>query len=168
MKKNISGYLDRLEKDYNIIKPLKPINSKPNSKLQKYEIEDNFLNFWFRFIYKYQSLIESENFNGLRQIILRDFSLHKGKFLEKMYHELFRLSGKWTKIGRYWERGNKNEIDLVAIDEINKKIVIVEIKLNQERLNKNKLILKSQKLINQFSDYNIDFKILSLKDIHLN
>ena len=85
-----------------------------------------------------------------------------------MYHEFFRLSGKWTKIGRYWERENKNEIDLVAIDEINKKIVIVEIKLNQERLNKNKLILKSQKLINQFSDYNIDFKILSLKDIHLN
>jgi AAA+ ATPase superfamily predicted ATPase len=168
LKKNISGYLDRLEKDYNIIKPIKPINAKPNSKLQKYEIEDNFLNFWFRFIYKYQSLIESENFNGLRKIILRDFSSHKGKFLEKMYHELFRLSGKWTKIGRYWERGNKNEIDLVAIDEINKKIVIAEIKLNQERLNKNKLILKSQKLINQFSDYNIDFKILSLKDIDLN
>ncbi|WOE71056.1 hypothetical protein RZR97_05625 [Hydrogenimonas thermophila] len=53
LERNISGHLARLENDYHIIKSIKPIGSKKNSKTQKYEISDNFLAFWFRFIYKY-------------------------------------------------------------------------------------------------------------------
>ena len=68
LERNISGHLARLENDYNIIKSIKPINAKPNSKVQKYEIVDNFLAFWFRFIFKYQSLIEAENFDRLKEI----------------------------------------------------------------------------------------------------
>jgi len=165
LQKNISGYLERLEKDYNIIRPIKPINAKPNSKLQKYEIDDNFLNFWFRFFYKYASYIESENFNGLKEIIFRDFDTFEGKFLEKMFKELLKLQGKWSKIGSYWERGNKNEIDIVAIDEINKKMLIAEVKLNKKRGSFNELILKSQKLIKEYKDYDIEYKLLSVEDV---
>ena len=42
LNKNVSGYLHRLESDYSIIKSIKPITAKPNSKVQKYEIIDNF------------------------------------------------------------------------------------------------------------------------------
>jgi AAA+ ATPase superfamily predicted ATPase len=165
LQRNISGHLERLEKDYNIIKPIKPINAKQNSKLQKYEIDDNFLNFWFRFFYKYASFIESENFEGLKEIIFRDFDTYKGKFLEKLFKELLKLQGKWSKIGSYWERGNKNEIDIVAVDEINKKILIAEVKLNKKRANLNELILKSQKLINNYKNFETEYKILSLENI---
>ena len=165
LQKNISGHLERLEKDYNIIKPIKPIDAKPNSKLQKYTIDDNFLNFWFRFFYKYQSFIESENFKGLKEIIFRDFDTYKGKFLEKMFKDLLTLQGNWSKIGSYWERGNKNEIDIVAIDEINKKMLIAEVKLNKKRANLNELILKSQKLIRDYKDFEIDYKIFSIENI---
>lgn len=165
LQKNISGHLERLEKDYNIIKPIKPINAKPNSKLQKYTIDDNFLNFWFRFFYKYQSFIESENFKGFKEIIFRDFDTYKGKFLEKMFKDLLTLQGNWSKIGSYWERGNKNEIDIVAIDEINKKMLIAEVKLNKKRANLNELILKSQKLIRDYKDFEIDYKIFSIENI---
>ncbi|MGA1846351.1 ATP-binding protein [Deferribacter abyssi] len=165
LQKNISGYLERLEKDYNIIKPVKPINAKPNSKLQKYEIIDNFLNFWFRFIYKYQSLIEAENFEALKEIIIRDFSTYQGKFLEKLFVDILKLQQKWTKIGRYWERGNKNEIDIVAIDEKNKKILFAEVKFNKKRANLNELILKSRKLTEQYNAFKTDYKILSVEDV---
>ena len=37
LQRNISGHLYRLENDYSIIKSIKPINVKPNSKTQKYE-----------------------------------------------------------------------------------------------------------------------------------
>ena len=163
LQKNISGYLDKLEKEYNIVKSVKPINAKINSKVQKYEIVDNFLSFWFRFIYKYQSLIEAENFEYLKEIIFRDFSTYEGKFLEKLFKEI--LKSKFTKIGSYWERGNKNEIDIVGIDEKNKKIFIAEVKMNKKRANLNELILKSKKLTDEFKNYEFEYKILSLEDI---
>ncbi len=45
---NIFGFLKRLEKDCSIIRKIKSVLSKPGAKRQKYEITDNFLNFWFR------------------------------------------------------------------------------------------------------------------------
>lgn len=165
LERNISGHLARLENDYNIIKSIKPINAKPNSKIQKYEIVDNFLAFWFRFIFKYQSIVEAENFDRLKEIIYRDISTFKGRFLEKLFIELFKEKQIYTKIGSYWERNNNNEIDIVAIDEINKKMLICEVKLNEKRLNYNQLVLKSQKLVADFRGYDIEYKLLSLQDI---
>ncbi|AXH29422.1 MULTISPECIES: ATP-binding protein [Francisella] len=165
LQSNISGHLHRLEHDYSIIRSIKPINAKPNSKVQKYEIVDIFLAFWFRFIFKYQSLVEAENFLKLKEIIYRDISIFKGKVLERLFVEIFKDTQIYTKIGSYWERGNKNEIDIVAIDDIDRKILICEVKLNENKLALNKLILKSQKLVNQYNDYKIDYQLLSLKDI---
>jgi len=166
LQKNISGYLERLDKDYGVIKPIKPINAKPNSKIQKYEIVDNFINFWFRFIYKYQSIVEAGNFKTLGEIILRDFSTYKGKYLEKYFREVFIELGIYTKIGNYWERDNKNEIDIVGINEIEKKLDIYEVKINPKKLNKNELILKSANLIKNYQNYKVDYKLLSLDDIN--
>lgn len=165
LEKNISGHLARLENDYNIIKSIKPINAKVNSKVQKYEIVDNFLAFWFRFIYKYQSLIESENFQRLREIIKRDIDTFKGKFLEKLFVEMMKEKQHYTAIGSYWERGNQNEIDIVAIDDINKKLLFCEVKLQGKRANKNELILKSKKLAQAYKDFEMEYKILSLDNV---
>ena len=40
LEHNIGGYLDRLENNYALIKKYKPINARPNSRLQKYRIID--------------------------------------------------------------------------------------------------------------------------------
>ena len=165
LNKNISGYLHRLESDYSIIKSVKPIGSKPNAKVQKYEICDNFLSFWFRFIYKYSSLTEAEAFGRLKEIVLRDFSTYKGKFLEKLFIELLKEQGKYTQIGNYWERGNRNEIDIVAIDDIEKKLLICEVKLSKKRLNLEQLIQKSVNLVDKFKGYKTEYKLLSIEDI---
>ena len=165
LQKNISGHLERLEKEYAIIQTIKPIDAKPNSKLQKYEIVDNFLSFWFRFIYKYQSYIEAENYEALQRVIFRDYPTYRGKFLEKLFIELLKLQKKYTKIGRYWERGNKNEIDIVAVDEENKELFIAEVKTDKNRADTNKLLLKATKLLSRYKEYNTTFTILSVDDI---
>ena len=64
---------------------------------------------------------EIKTFDRLKKIIKRDFSMFKGKKLEKLFIELLQEKQIYTKIGSYWERGNQNEIDIVAIDEIDKK-----------------------------------------------
>ena len=165
LEKNISGHLSRLENDYSIIKSIKPINAKPNSKVQKYEIIDNFLAFWFRFIFKYQSLIEAESFDRLKEIIKRDISTYKGRFLEKLFIELLKEKQTFTNIGSYWERNNQNEIDIVAIDDIDKKLLICEVKLNEKKLSHNDLVIKAQNLVKEYKEYEIEYKLLSLKDI---
>lgn len=165
MDKNVSGYLYRLEHDYNIIRSIKPFNAKPNSKVQKYEIVDNFLSFWFRFIYKYQSLIEAENYDRLKDIVTRDFDTFSGRFLEKLFIELLKEEKKYSKIGSYWERGNQNEIDIVAIDDLNKEVLIAEVKLNSDRLNESVLREKAKNIIKQYQDYEIIYKLWSLDDL---
>ena len=165
LEKNISGHLARLENDYNIIRSIKPMGSKINAKVQKYEIVDNFLAFWFRFIYKYQSLIEAENFDRLKTIVFRDINTFKGKFLEKLFIELLKEKKQYTAIGSYWERGNKNEIDIVAVDDLEKKILICEVKLQEKRLNLGELVTKSEKLLQKYSDYDVEYKLLSVKDL---
>lgn len=165
LEKNVSGHLHRLEKDYDIIRGIKPIGSAPNSKVQKFEIVDNFLAFWFRFIYKYQSIIEAESYQRLRTIILRDFSTFKGRFLEKLFIDLLKEKQSFTQIGSYWERGNKNEIDIVAIDDVDKKIVVAEVKLSAKRLNRDQLVRKSTKLLDKYKGYQVEYRLLSLDDI---
>jgi AAA+ ATPase superfamily predicted ATPase len=165
LEKNISGYLYRLENDYNIIKSIKPINAKPNSKVQKYEIVDNFLYFWFRFIFKYQSLIEAGSFEKLKEIILRDFDMFSGKFLEKLCVDHFKEQQQFTQIGSYWERGNQNEIDIVAIDELEKTLMICEVKLAKKRLDQSALEAKAKKLLADYPHYDIQWKLLSLEDV---
>ncbi len=165
LEKNISGYLYRLENDYNIIKSIKPINAKPNSKVQKYEIVDNFLYFWFRFIFKYQSLIEAGSFEKLKEIILRDFDMFSGKFLEKLFVDQFKEKQLFTHIGSYWERGNQNEIDIVAIDELEKTLMICEVKLAKKRLDQSVLEAKAKKLLADYPNYAIEWKLLSLEDV---
>jgi len=165
LEKNISGHLSRLENDYSIIKSIKPMGAKENSKVQKYEIVDNFLAFWFRFIYKYRSIVEAEGYERLKTIIKRDFSTFKGRFLEKLFIELLKEKQTYTSIGNYWERGNQNEIDIVAVDDIDKKILLCEVKLSAKRLNRDELVKKSVKLLQKYKGYEVEYRLLSVEDI---
>ncbi len=165
IEKNISGYLFRLEHDYNIIKSIKPINGRRGSKVQKYEIDDNFLYFWFRFIYKYRSLIEAENFKALKYIILRDIDILRGKFLEKLYIEIFKEQEQFTDIGSFWDRKGENEIDVVAVDDFNRKVLCCEVKLHKRDYNLEVLKEKSKKLFEYYKDYKFEYKVVDLEDI---
>ena len=167
LQKNIGGYLERLENEYHLITRIKPILAKPASRNQKYVLEDNFLNFWFRFIYKYRSTIEIGNFNYVKKVIKRDFSTFAGKFLEKMFIHFLASSNKYTDIGSYWERGNQNEIDIVAINKETKKVLLAEVKLRSEKLNTRILPVKARKLFSLLKDYEFEFKGFSLEDVPL-
>ncbi len=165
LNRDVGGYLEKLDSQYNIIKKVKPIFAKPGSRTQKYLIEDNFLNFWFRFIYKYRSAIEIENYQYVKDIVKRDWDSYSGRFLEKYFIEKAKLSKKYSNIGTYWERGNKNEIDIVAINELEKKLVFTEVKLNKSKISIDKLKLKSQKIVEKFNGYKVSYYALSLDDV---
>ena len=165
LEKNIGGYLERLENDYTLIKKIKPIFAKEGSRIVKYEIIDNYFNFWFRFIYKYKSAIEIENYDFVKDIINRDFSMYSGKFLEKYFIEKLQLEKKYSQLGTYWEKSNQNEIDIVALNELEKKVLIAEVKLNTKKINLDVLEEKSKKLEKNFKKYEIQYIGYSLEDM---
>ncbi len=165
LQKNTGGYLDKLENKYMIIKRNRPILSKPNSRKVKYEISDNFLNFWFRFIYKNNSAVEIGNYQYVKKIIERDFDRFSGKFLEKYFIQKLSLEGNYSKIGNYRESKNQNEIDIVAINEYEKKALIAEVKLSRSKINLNILKGKSRNLIEKLHGYKFEYKGFSLEDM---
>lgn len=159
------AYLARLENDYALISRHKPIGAKPNSRLQKYKITDNFLNFWFRFIFRNRSAAETGNFSYIREIINRDYSTYSGPILERFFHQLFAEAGNYNVIGSYWEKGNRNEIDLVAINDLKKEITLADIKLDRKKINLNTLKEKAQRLLNTYTGYKVKWLGLSLEDV---
>lgn len=158
------AYLARLENDYVIISRQKPIDAKPGSRLLKYTIIDNFLNFWFRFVFRNRSAAETGNFTYIKEIVARDYSTFAGRMLEKFYRELFAESGRYNRIGSYWEKGNRNEIDLVAVNDLQKEIVLAEIKLDKSRIRLTELRRKAQGLLASYPGYRAEWLGLGLED----
>lgn len=166
LEKSVGGYLDKLENDFNIIKSIKPIFNKPNSRKQKYFIEDNFLKFWFRYIYKNKSAIEIGNYEYVKTIIKDDFANFSGKMLEKYFVEKLALSHQFSEIGTYWEKQNLNEIHIVALNQNKKTAVIAEVKLNKSKISIDSLRHKSLNLINKdLVNYTVEYQSLSIIDM---
>jgi AAA+ ATPase superfamily predicted ATPase len=165
LEKNIGGYLERLENEYHLIKSLRPIFAKEGSRNIKYQIEDNFLNFWFRFIYKYRTAIEIGNYSYVRNIIARDFDTYSGTFLEKYFREKLALSGAYSQIGRYWDARSQHELDIVALNEMENTALIAEVKRNPQKINIELLKQRSIEIGAKLPGYKIDFVGFSMKDM---
>ena len=168
LKKEIGGYLTKMERDFNLIKKQQPIFTKSSTKNVKYQIEDNFIMFWFRFIYKYSSMIEIGAYEQLRKIIERDFSSFSGHMLEKYFRENVQISQAYTSIGNYWDRKGETEIDFIAVNEIEKSIDFAEIKRQKNNISIEKLRQKATEFLiqnPQFNSYKKEFYAWSLEDM---
>ncbi|MDC7234082.1 MAG: ATP-binding protein [Spirochaetales bacterium] len=165
LERNIGGYLEKLETDYDLIRKRKPVSAKATGKVQKYYIKDNFLSFWFRFIFRNKSAIESNNYDFIRKSIEMNIQNYSGQVLEKLYHDIFIEKSSFNQIGNYWERGNKNELDLVAINDLEKRIVISEVKMNVDKARLNALKEKSINLIKKYPGYEVEYLLLGMQTL---
>lgn len=165
MEIQTGGFLDRLENEYDLIRKVRPVLAKPNSRTVKYAIEDNFLSFWFRFIYKYNSAVEAGNLNYIKEIVQRDYAVYSGKILEKYFMAKLKSLKQYDLIGTYWERGNLNEIDIVAVNDAEKKVLFAEVKRNPQKINIDRLKEKSEKLKPKFKGYKLEYRGFSMEDM---
>ncbi|MFI3296945.1 MAG: ATP-binding protein [bacterium] len=161
----VGGYLDRLEKEYSVIKKVRPFGAKEGSRSNKYLIEDNFLNIWFRFIYKYRSAVEIGNLDYVKEILERDYEVYSGFVLEKYFKAKLIDAKQYSDIQGYWDRKGENEIDIVALNDMNKQLDFFEVKRNKKKIDLQLLETKSQKIINKFSQYSINYIALSMEDM---
>lgn len=160
------GYLDRLEKDYDIVSRRRPYLAGENTKNVEYVIADNFLNFWFRFVYRYRSAVEVGNLEWLQQKVLADYESYSGPILERFFRQVYAETGLYNTVTNYWrKRDRKDEIDLIAVNDADKRIIIGEIKRNREKIDMDTLKEKSVSLAAHHKKWTITYIGLSMEDM---
>jgi len=163
--KNTGTYLANLETEYSLITKNRSIFSKPESRNIRWNLNDNFLLFWFRFIYSNQQLIELGRNEKLKEYILSNYEQFSGLILERYFRDKISQEEEFTQIGNYWDKKGENEIDIIAIDTLKKSAIIAEVKRNKNKININALKEKAIKTNPFLINYNIEFRGLSIENM---
>lgn len=165
MTKDTGVYLLNLEKNFSMIRKLKPLLSKPGSKTTAYEIADPFLRFWFRFIWPFQSLVETQQMDRLRDYIEKNYEQFSGRTLETYFQQKLMESGQYTIVGNWWDHKGKNEIDIVALDEFTHSGLAAEVKRNPAKIDFSALDAKVKALPDPFNEYDLRLGSFTIDDL---
>lgn len=164
--KNTGPYLKNLDEDYNYVHKLQPLFAKPGNRNIRWYIDDCFLRFWFRFILPNQALVEVGRNELLREIVEKDYHEYSGHVLEQYFRQKYREEERVTTVGRYWDRKGTNEIDLIALNDIDRQAVVAEVKRNSERYDSKLLNEKYQTIKSEFGRYKkVQLRGLSMEDM---
>lgn len=168
LRRELSGYLTRLDDDYGLISKRQPLFELSANKNLRYQLDDNFLLFWFRFIYKYHYLIEIGSFGKLREVVERDYPVVSGFMLERYFREKLIATQQFTRIGSWWDRKGENEIDLIAIDDLSHTATFYEIKRKASKIALTLLERKKDIFLSsthELKGYTITCQALSMEDM---
>lgn len=167
VQKELGGYLSRLEKDFSLIEKSIPLLAKVETKNVRYRLCDNFLSFWFRFIFKYYYMVEIGSYTMLREIIERDYEIFSGLALEKYFTARFMEEQRSTRIGGFWDRKGENEIDLITLNELEKSARIIEVKRQKRKIDMERLRTKGSFFIesSDLTNYQVEYMGLSMEDM---
>lgn len=136
---SLTRYLKTLM-DLDIVEREVPITEENPETCKKglYKIKDNYIRFWFAFIYPNRSLIESGNGQIVMDKIKKSLTrshiayVYEDVCREKMWD--LNMKGCWpfhfSKIGRWWDA--HEEIDIAAIDPEGQNLILGECKFWQE------------------------------------
>lgn len=160
---SLSSILNNLIK-MNLIKKVTPINEPDNSRRTYYEINDNFIDFYYRYIFKNNSsraILNSSDFYN--EIIKEDFNENfvPKKFEKIAFEYLIRenkagnIKPPFLKIGKYWydnpiEKVN-GEFDVVTKDKDG--FIVFEVKYTNKKVD-SKVI---EKLVKQLDKCNVKY-----------
>ncbi|GAB1431927.1 ATP-binding protein [Spirochaetota bacterium] len=163
--KNTGNYLHNLEKAFSAIKPVRPLFSKPGSRNLRYFISDPYLRFYFKFIWANQSIIELGQYNALKEIIFGEYQSFTGKTLETYFLAKIAEEEKITELGSWWDKKSQNEIDIIALNAIEKTAIIYEVKRQKNKIHLSQLKEKAIFLNENLKDYSIRFEALSMSEM---
>jgi len=158
-------YLDNLEEDYSYIHRKQPMFSKPNGRNSRWQLDDCFLRFWFRFIMRNQALVEMERNDLLLEIVEKGYEQYTGHVLEQYFRQKWMEEERITSVGNYWDRKGLNEIDMIALNDIDKTATVAEIKRQRKKFCPTELAEKTSTLNKELAGYSVAQIGLSMEDM---
>lgn len=165
IEKNVGRYLDTLEQEYALIQKMRPMWAKPNSQGVKYFIQDCFLNFWFRFIESNRSIIELGKFDLLEEAIRKEYVTYSGSVLEKYFRQKYGEMERVTEVSHWWDSQGQNEIDLIAIEKLDKRATVAEVKRNIRKYSSTLLQEKYKQIQKYLRGYEVSLIGLSMEEM---
>lgn len=154
-KSTVSRYVSILD-SLQITRKETPVTEKLPEKSRNgiYMIDDNFFNFWFRFVFRNRALLEE---NRITEVILKIREVMPAllaKNYERISGEILleailakKVLSEFETYGRWWDKNE--EIDLVAINNQTNEILFGEVKWSNKPIGTNvyeDLRMKSQKV----------------------
>ena len=136
---SLTPYLSTLS-DLGFIEKRTPITEKNPGKSRKglYFIADNFIRFWFRYVYPYKGELELDNMQIVLDEMNKDF---QEKFVAFAYEDICKdifavlcredlIPFVPSRIGSYWlnDYDGDTEIDVMSVDNQNKRVFAGECK----------------------------------------
>lgn len=149
---NLTKYLKTLI-NLDILEREVPVTEEAPEKSKKglYRIKDNYIKFWFAFIYPNMSFLESGNTQIVMDKIRKGFVSGQVSFVyEDICREkMWQMNAKqmwpfyFSKVGRYWD--SNTEIDIAALDSDGKNLILGECKYWKEPVGINVLLELEEK-----------------------
>ncbi len=132
----INKYLNVLS-ELQVIERRVPVTEKFPHKSKKglYFISDNFIRFWFRFVFPYRNYLETGNLDYVLKIIQNELDRFVSFIFEDIViSELEYLTGlNFEHKGRFWDKNT--EIDVVGINRQDKTLLFGECKWQNRVVN---------------------------------
>lgn len=174
----LTQYLSTLT-DLSFVEKKTPITEKNPEKSRKglYFISDNFIRFWFRYVYPYKGELELDNTQIVLDEINKDFV---EKFVAFAYEDICRnifadlcrdgtIPFVPSRIGSYWlnDFDGDTEIDVVAVDHQNKQMFAGECKFHAKPVDAPVYFSLKEKVDNAaeihkaFPGYDVHFGVFS-------
>ncbi len=132
---NLTRYLKILI-DLDLIERIVPVTESDSSKSKRglYYLTDNFIEFWFKFIYPHRSYLEMEDTAYVMDKIRKNFIDNHVSFVfetvsrQKMWqlNSQDKLPFKLQRLGKWWDKDT--EIDVVGLNEDDRAIIFGECK----------------------------------------
>lgn len=101
----------------------------------------------------------------MKNIVLRDYTMYSGTILEKYFIEKMITEDNFSTIGTYWEKSNLNEIDIVAVNDYEKRLIIAEVKRQADNIDMEALKQKATTLIHKLDNYQVEYRALSMTEM---
>lgn len=175
---SLTPYLSTLS-NLGFIEKRTPITEKNPEKSRKglYFIADNFLRFWFCYVYPYKGELELDNMQIVLDEIHKDF---KEKFVAFAYEDICKdifaklcsnnaISFVPSRIGSYWlnDYDGDTEIDVMSVDHQNKQVFAGECKYHTKPVDAPVYFTLKEKVDNaaeirkSFPKYNVIYGLFS-------
>lgn len=131
---NLSKYL-KILMELDLVEREVPVTEENPEKSKKglYRIKDNFIKFWFQFVYPNKGLLEAGREEFVFEKIKKNFLDNHVSYVyenicrEKVWNEKQLSHISFNRVGRFW--GNQDiEIDIVAYDSFGKDMIFGECK----------------------------------------
>ena len=178
LKEELTPYLSTLI-DLDFLKKATPVTEKNPEKSRKglYFISDNFIRFWFRYVYPYKGELELDNQQIVLDELEKDFIQ---KFVAFSYEDICKdifaslcrskaVDFAPSRIGSYWlnDINGDTEIDVMAVDHQKKQVFAGECKYHNKPVDATvyyeleEKVKKSAELRTAFPGYKVLYGLFS-------